>query len=124
MKTKELIELLQKADPDGNTDVTIGNAPISYVDRLPAYYDGRLQRIIYDANNVPRVGVLCSGGDKLVIHYRSISDCLSDNPFMTVVREGGGELQDHERSWVELERTETIKISNEIYVKYKKDENG
>lgn len=120
MKTKELIELLQKADPDGSTDVTIDNAPISYVDRLPAYYDGRLQRIIYDTNNVPRVGVLCSGGDKLVIHYRSISDCISDNPFMTVIRENG-EIQDHDKSWIELERKEALSIANDIYVKYKKD---
>jgi hypothetical protein len=120
MKTKELIELLQRADPDGNIDVTIGNAPISYVDRLPAYYDGRLQRILYDTDNVPIVGILCSGGDKLVIHYRSISDCLSDNPFMTVIREGG-ELQDHDKSWIELERKESVKITHDVYVKYKKD---
>lgn len=120
MKTKELIELLQKIDPDGTTDVCIANAPITYVDRLPAYYDGRLQRIIYDTDNVPRVGILCSGGDKIIIHYRSIGECVGDHPFMTVIRETG-ELMDHDRSWLEQERKESLQINNEMYVKYKKD---
>ena len=38
MKTKELIELLQKADPSGELHIH----GVQGIDRMPAYYDGSL----------------------------------------------------------------------------------
>lgn len=46
MKTKELIRLLQKEDPEGNLDVCADNIDISDVYRLEAYYDGSQQILI------------------------------------------------------------------------------
>lgn len=122
MKTRELIELLQKADPDGNTEVTIGNSQISYIDRLPAYYDGKMQKILYDKDYVPRIGILCSSGNKIVIHYTSIDDALSNNPFMTIIKDSGEVPPDYEVKWIEHSRSESLKISDDIYVTYRKDQ--
>lgn len=46
MKTKELIEQLQKADPSGEIECCIENAAIGYIHKEYAYYDGCLQIII------------------------------------------------------------------------------
>ena len=44
MKTKDLIKLLKEADPTGEEEVCIDNNPVWFVQRMPAYYDGRLVR--------------------------------------------------------------------------------
>ena len=41
MTTKELIEALKKADPEGGTQVCVGNTPIYFVENETAYWDGR-----------------------------------------------------------------------------------
>ena len=44
MKTKDLIKMLKEADPTGEEEVCIDNQPVWFVQRMPAYYDGRLVR--------------------------------------------------------------------------------
>lgn len=94
MKTKELIRLLQIEDPTGEAECCIDNADILCVERMPAYYDGRLEVLIRDPSlpyyNV--VGAKITGsGVKVNIHRHSIEDALYDDPDLPVTVEPGGE---------------------------------
>lgn len=51
MKTKELIELLQKKDPSGETEIMIGNRGITDITLDPMYYDGLGILPIFDEQN-------------------------------------------------------------------------
>lgn len=48
MKTKELIEELQRIDPDGEIEVYFGADPISHLEIAAYYYDGNPWKIIKD----------------------------------------------------------------------------
>jgi hypothetical protein len=79
MKSKEVIRLLQELDPDGETEVCVGNIDIHYIEHLPAYYDGTLQVLQRDENedgyNI--IGAkYCRKGNKLCIVPLSISDAI------------------------------------------------
>lgn len=80
MKTKELIEALQKADPSGELTVNCGGEPIYFVESLPGYYDGPYSELIIDNTKKP---FYCIDGyrvrrdkSKVIIHTMSLSDCL------------------------------------------------
>lgn len=51
MKTKELIELLQKYDPSGEIEIVVDGAPIYFCEKGEAYWDGPLSLLIQDKNN-------------------------------------------------------------------------
>jgi hypothetical protein len=87
MKTKRLIELLQKADPSGELECCIGNADIHYVERMEAYWDGRLQVLQRDESN-PYYNIVgakytCKG-DKVKIHPLSIHDAIENDPDLPI----------------------------------------
>lgn len=67
MKTKKLIELLQKEDPNGNCEVLIGNMdilPIIYSEA--GYWDGRMRLAEYDkGSNFPNRIRVTSSGSKI-----------------------------------------------------------
>lgn len=87
MKTKKLIELLQKEDPTGEEEVSVGNQDIFFVAKEPAYYDGRQQVLIRDWDNkyYNVIGAKYrSRGSKIVIHTHSIADALWENPDLPV----------------------------------------
>ena len=93
MTTAELIKQLQEVDPDGTTDVVIGNAPLISVCKQPAYYDGRMQRFVDDgAGNVRAEYV--SNGHKVSLFAWSIADRLWDFPDMEVNYAGAEELRE------------------------------
>lgn len=80
MKTSEFIKMLQEEDPNDECTVSVGNCPVRWIEKLPYYYDGRLQHIERDASGkVVKVGWK-SGGHKLKIHYDTIEDALMDYP--------------------------------------------
>lgn len=80
MKTSEFIKLLQEEDPNDECEVCVNNHPISWLERAPYYYDGRLEYIEKDEKgNVIRVGYK-AGGSKMKIHYDTIEDVLMDYP--------------------------------------------
>lgn len=118
MKTSDLITLLQKLDPDGNIDVCIGNAPITDCTKNASYYDGKKQKILYDSHNIPLVGMLCSSGYKINLMRISISDCIEQNPFFTVIREDHQPVPSYEQSWIDVARSDSLKLYNEICVTY------
>ena|SRR5271157_3466792 len=80
MKTSEFIKLLQEEDPNDECVVCVSNHPVSWIEKLPYYYDGRLEHIEKDEKgNVIKVGYL-GGGMKMKIHYDTIEDVLMDYP--------------------------------------------
>lgn len=79
MKTKELIRLLNEADPEGNAECCIDNSDILCVELMPAWYDGRLQILNRDENvkgyNIIGARVV-SSGQKIKIRRHSIEDMI------------------------------------------------
>ena len=74
MTTTDLIKLLQEIDPEGDTEVCIGNTPIWYVERLPAYYDGRLMKytpelVPYEFTNIEKIELVSDGYKVNLITY-------------------------------------------------------
>lgn len=87
MKTKKLIELLQKEDPTGETECCIGNEDIFYVSVEPAYWDGTLQVLIRDEDNkyYNVIGAkYIDSGNKIVIRTLSINDAISEDTNLPV----------------------------------------
>lgn len=116
MKVKELVKLLEDIDPSGELTVAVGNAQITYIDRLPAYYDGKLQKIVFDEGHNPRIGIYCSGGEKVVINYTTIQDALHINPFMTIISDNG--KPPHNETWIGTTVKESLELMNELAEKH------
>ena len=92
MTTAELIAALRQADPAGTTPVCVANADVYFVQRQPAYYDGRLQQLVHDDAKRGKewsiVGAkIISAGEKVDIVALSIRDVLIDHPDLPI--EGG-----------------------------------
>jgi hypothetical protein len=92
MTTAELIAALRAVDPEGTTPVCVANADVYFVQRQPAYYDGRLQQLVHDeskrGNAWSIVGArIISAGEKVDIVALSIRDVLVDVPELPI--EGG-----------------------------------
>lgn len=93
MKSKELIEALQQLDPTGETEVSVGNHPIWYVEDLPAFYDGYLQVLIRDKSKEPYYDITgakyVGEGRKISIHTMGVTDLLWNDPEAIVEYNGG-----------------------------------
>ncbi len=101
MKTKELIRLLQEADPTGETECCVDNEDIHFVDRVPAYYDGTLQ--VFERDPAKKgfydiVGVrFVRSGDKIKIRHMGYEDVIhnrSEVPIDTSCFGGNKESMD------------------------------
>lgn len=83
MKSKVLIAKILELDPTGEVECSIGNCDIYYLDRLPAYYDGRLQVLKYDESKAPYYNVIGgeyrSSGSKIALKELSFSDALRND---------------------------------------------
>jgi hypothetical protein len=88
MKTRELIAALQEADPGGEVDVCVGNAPIYYVEHLPAYYDGPLGQLVQDKSVTHCCNItgyrFTTEGSKVKLVAMALDDCLCDDPELPV----------------------------------------
>lgn len=87
MKTKELIEMLQEADPSGDLEVCVDNMDIHFAEVQEAYYDGCLQVLDRDRScqfyNVVGVRILDSGW-KVCLHTLSLADAILNKPDVEV----------------------------------------
>ena len=116
MKTHELIEELQKMDPEGNFDVIINGEPIGIVDRQPAYYDGALQRINYEDGRIVSASYVFEGTKIVLIGY-PISWVLLDNPDLPIYLEFNGrypQLREQYEARIARERKEAKDINQEV----------
>lgn len=80
MKTKELIEQLKLEDPSGELEVSVENAPISYVMRSPAYWDGPQRQVIKDEYHRIVKYKLARRGNKVDIKILDREDVFYDYP--------------------------------------------
>lgn len=116
MKSKKLIELLQKEDPTGETEVCIGNEDIYYIENMVAYWDGCLEVLKRDETseyyNV--IGAkYTSSGYKIGLRTLSIFDALLDNQDLPV------EVED---SFVKKEMQTQVNMWREEARKWKKEQ--
>ena len=118
MTTKELIEALQKEDPSGNLDVTVGKTPIHFVEQIQAYYDGCLEKLVQDKTN-PYYnivgGIITSRGNHVDIHTLSLQDAIFEDPNLPVTFDMDGDTR---IAWykkdVEDWRTRAMAIHEEV----------
>ncbi len=83
MKTSDLIKKLQEQDPSGQLDVVVSGQPISCVQNLPGYYDGRFLRKIYENDKL--VGAkYCAKDRKIELYTWDLDSALLDNPDLPV----------------------------------------
>jgi hypothetical protein len=96
MKTKELIEELNKLDPEGNCEINFGGA-IIYLMRLPWYYDGKYSILIKDDEGkiIGMREATANDGDKINVHTMTVDDLgydeewdKIDNPDINYIIEG------------------------------------
>jgi hypothetical protein len=118
MKTKELIKRLQEADPSGEIEVCVENEDIHFIERAPAYWDGRLQVLVRDSNKegYDVVGAkITSRGEKLKIRTLSIDDAILNNPDLPVeIDVHNEEKRRHYKEEVKRWRLETIDILEQV----------
>lgn len=77
MKTKELIRLLQENDPSGELEVVGSYGDIYFIERLPDYYDGKVNILIKDDEKI--IGMKQNiGKDKIVLAELSLEDVMTD----------------------------------------------
>lgn len=124
MKTKELIRLLQEADPSGEEQCCVGNADIYYIDNLPAYYDGTLQ--ILNLNEEGRIvsAQYARGCRKIQIHTCPIDEAIFNDEDLPVTYDCKG-TEEHCAGWVD-EYRETARriytdVARETFVRYVKE---
>lgn len=113
MKTKKLIELLQKEDPSGEMECCVGNSDIAGMYIEPAYWDGCMQVLKREEDGGIVGGKYCSEGAKLVIHPLSIFDAIFDNENLPVEYDSEYSKR-HYESRVEEYRKKTNSICNGI----------
>ncbi len=123
MKTKDLIRLLQEADPKGETEVCVDNADIYFVERLEAYWDGRLQVLIRNPDKAPYYNVegvrFLSRGEKVRLNLLSFEDVLLNDPDARVEYDSKATRKRMEEQ-VEARRAEVRRILSEIEAEEKK----
>ena len=108
MKTKELIELLQREDPSGELPVCVDGVDVYTGYSVPAYYDGRLQQLIKDETkqncyNITGIRFL-KEGSKVVLRTMSLDDVLWEDPDAVVT-------YDYDPSEKEIQEVEDLRES-------------
>ena len=116
MKTKVLIDLLQKADPSGEEEVCVGNVDIHFVHADAAYWDGPLQ--VLERNEESEYYNIIGAkykrsGTKINIATLSITDAICNDTKLPV---DYSELSDHRRDVA-------IEAHNKLRVWYENMEN-
>jgi hypothetical protein len=84
MKTKDLIERLNKEDPTGEAEVVVGTRDIFFAEALPMYYDGTPIILIRDKSKEPYYDItgfrMGSSGTKIKLHLMDYEDVIENDP--------------------------------------------
>jgi len=87
VKTKKVIELLQKADPSGENEVCVDNMDIYSIHSEPAYWNGT-QQVLERNESDPGYNVVSAkyktSGTKIVIQPLSILDAICNEPYLQI----------------------------------------
>jgi hypothetical protein len=87
MKTKDVIRLLQEADPSGEMQACVANMDIVEINVINVgYWDGCLQILERDPNDPERIvgGRFCAGQPKVDIYCLNIDDFVYSDPELPV----------------------------------------
>lgn len=87
MKTSQLIVRLNEIDPTGENEVCVGNCDINFIDKLPAYYDGKLQLLERDESGKPTYlkGYRISSGQKINLFTTSLLELAIERPNFEII---------------------------------------
>lgn len=121
MKSKELIEQLLKADPNGEFEVVAAGIPIYFASRQPAYYDGALKILIQDktSEHYNITGFKYTHqGNKIQLHLMDIDDVLLNDPDLLV---DISEVTEHSKDRISKSVEETRSEMKSIKDKYGKN---
>ena len=114
MNVGELIEALSKHPKD--TPVCVDNNPIYYVERIPAYWDGRLGKLIQD-QSLKCYNIIgweyTDQGEKVRLCTMEIDDVLLNDPDLPVEYELGDNTKETYFKRVERLRKEIKEIKKE-----------
>lgn len=84
MKTKELVRLLQQADPTGEVDCCVNGIDVFSVRRLPAFQDGPKEVLHREPDRKPHFdvvgGTISRRGEKVLIKTLSLKSALINDP--------------------------------------------
>lgn len=121
MKTRELIRLLNEADPSGELECCVGNVDILDVSVEPSYWDGTLQVLRRDPEKEPYYNIVSADFirsdevNKVVINTHSISDAIYENPELPVGYIGfGGEYYTKLERMVEETRESSRRVRQDV----------
>ena len=116
MKTKDLIEQLNKEDPSGELECVVGASDIYFVQRDPMWYDGVPIILLRDKSKEPYYSIkgfkMASAGEKVVLHTMGAEDVLWDNPDCIV--ELGPSEEKKMGQWVFDKRIEIKRFVKEL----------
>lgn len=119
MRTKQLIKILERIDPEGESEVVIGNLPILAIEALPSYYDGRMQVVDWDIEYEDNHGYRAMNPTlysfnkthgKVKIHTTDLESLLLEYPEMEVENNG----------WIKDEQIEEWRRQGRAFVEYDK----
>jgi hypothetical protein len=127
IKTSEFIKMLQREDPNDECYICVGNHPVSWVENLPFYYDGRMEWIERDEHNIPIKVGYPDDKMKLKIHFDTIEDALLDNPDAELILDGityQGKVQERYMSTIHEWQEEGRKFQEWKRQSYEAHKNG
>ena len=114
MKSKKLIEELQRIDPSGEMEVCVHNEDIYFIEKQPAYYDGGFQVLIKDGDNIKGIKYVIDGS-KIKLHLFDLEYRIIDDPdFPVEIPDAGNYLTKCFKERVENFRKESKEINKEI----------
>lgn len=118
MKSKTLIELLQKADPTGDMEVTVAKKDILFTEVKEAYWDGCAHIMFrHPDGGYPTGAKIISDGHTIELHTINAYDCIEDNPEFPVEYDSEYVRNHHEKR-IESARQKSKDINEEIEKEY------
>lgn len=103
--------MIQQEDPEGTAEVCVGTAPVWFVERVPAYYDGRLE-FVERVNGKPVRAGWRADGSKVRIRTDDVETAIYDNPDVEIVEPAYE--QGRRAAWVEKTRAEVREIKQQL----------
>lgn len=91
MKTRDLVAMLERADPTGELQVCVGGHDIHFADAVPGHFDGTYEVLVRDPGRrgYDIVGAeIRSSGMKIVLRTLPVELALLDDPAMPVAFDG------------------------------------
>jgi len=116
VKTRDLVRLLNAADPTGEAECVVGGDDIYSVEKQPMYYDGRPWLLLREPSRAPYydvIGLRLVNGDKVRIRTLEAFDVFHDDPRCLVEYETPA-LKDRYEDSVAEQRKDAVRFNAEL----------